>query len=201
MLDMTRSWKYAHAISYDRRSDIQGLRAIAVAVVVLFHSGLGFSGGYVGVDIFFVISGYVITGTLSREWSRTGRINFYRFYVRRFRRLIPALALVIAITYIASALLLSPFGTQTIAALTGIGALLFLVPFRGRAVLHRIPGAALFRLEILTCPGSVENGRQSDCRKQWRYSCGSHSPFSRRWMDQESPSGRRGLLKQPPNVS
>lgn len=111
-------------LSSDRRSDIQGLRAIAVAVVVLFHAGAVLPGGYVGVDIFFVISGYVITGMLSRERLATGSIDFYRFYTRRFQRLVPALALVIALTCGLSVLLLSPFGTQIPAAKTGIAALL-----------------------------------------------------------------------------
>jgi peptidoglycan/LPS O-acetylase OafA/YrhL len=106
------------------RPDVQGLRAIAVIVVVLFHAGLPVSGGFVGVDVFFVISGFVITAMLQREWRDTGRIGFGRFYLRRFRRLTPALALVVAVTVVASLLILSPFGPQQTAAKTGFGALL-----------------------------------------------------------------------------
>ena len=63
------------------RADIQGLRGIAVAFVLLFHAGIpGFKGGFVGVDIFFVLSGYLITGNLLRELKSTGRINFREFY-------------------------------------------------------------------------------------------------------------------------
>ena len=75
----------------NRRLDIQGLRAVAVLMVVAFHAGLPVPGGFVGVDVFFVISGFVITAMLMREWTSTGRIRLGRFYVRRFKRLTPAL--------------------------------------------------------------------------------------------------------------
>jgi peptidoglycan/LPS O-acetylase OafA/YrhL len=93
-----------------RRSDIQGLRALAVSLVVLYHAGVGPPGGFVGVDIFFVVSGFVITGMLSRELSRTGRISMRRFYLRRARRLLPALALMSVATLAMTATLLSPLG-------------------------------------------------------------------------------------------
>ena len=60
-------------------------------MVVAFHAGLPVPGGFVGVDVFFVISGFVITAMLMREWTSTGRIRLGRFYVRRFKRLTPAL--------------------------------------------------------------------------------------------------------------
>jgi peptidoglycan/LPS O-acetylase OafA/YrhL len=107
-----------------RRPDIQGLRAIAVLMVVAFHAGLPLPGGFVGVDLFFVISGFVITGMLLRERRATGRIRFGQFYLRRFKRLTPALALMVAVTMIISAAVLSPLGTQQTAAKTGIGAML-----------------------------------------------------------------------------
>lgn len=106
-----------------RRRDIQGLRAIAVLVVVAFHAGLPVPGGFVGVDVFFVISGYVIAAMLQREWMATGRIAFARFYVRRFKRLTPALALTVLVTMMISAFVLSPLGPQQAAARTGLGAL------------------------------------------------------------------------------
>jgi hypothetical protein len=62
-------------------------------MVVAFHAGLPVPGGFVGVDVFFVISGFVITAMLMREWSSTGSVRMARFYVRRFKRLTPALAL------------------------------------------------------------------------------------------------------------
>ena len=77
------------------RPDIQGLRAVAVLLVVFYHAGLnGLSGGYVGVDVFFVISGFVITGLLLRERGTSGRTSLIGFYGRRSKRIIPAATLV-----------------------------------------------------------------------------------------------------------
>jgi peptidoglycan/LPS O-acetylase OafA/YrhL len=81
------------------RPDVQGLRAVAVVLVVLFHAGLGgLGGGYVGVDVFFVISGFVITGVLLRERASSGGTSILAFYGRRCRRIIPAATLVILVT-------------------------------------------------------------------------------------------------------
>ncbi len=89
------------------RPDIEGLRAVAVLLVVLFHAGVpGFSGGYVGVDVFFVISGAVITGVLLRERASTGGTSVAAFYARRARRILPAATLVIVVTVMATYLLL-----------------------------------------------------------------------------------------------
>lgn len=107
-----------------RRRDIQGLRAVAVLLVVLFHAELPVPGGFVGVDVFFVISGFVITAMLVREWAQHGRIRFAHFYFRRFLRLTPALALVVAVVALASVLLQNPFGAQQTTARTGMGAML-----------------------------------------------------------------------------
>jgi peptidoglycan/LPS O-acetylase OafA/YrhL len=92
-------------------------------MVVAFHAGLPVPGGFVGVDVFFVISGFVITGMLLREWAATGRIRFARFYRRRFTRLTPALALMITVTMILTAVVISPLGPQENAAFTAIGAM------------------------------------------------------------------------------
>ena len=108
----------------NHRPDIQGLRALAVLMVVAFHAGLPVPGGFVGVDVFFVISGFVITAMLMREWSSTGSVRMARFYVRRFKRLTPALALTVTFVVIVSFLLLSPFGSQQTAVKTAIGAML-----------------------------------------------------------------------------
>jgi peptidoglycan/LPS O-acetylase OafA/YrhL len=90
------------------RADIDGLRAVAVLAVLLFHGGSGiFSGGYVGVDIFFVISGYLITTIIVREIAN-GSFSIARFYERRARRILPALAAVIVATLVAGAFLLTP---------------------------------------------------------------------------------------------
>lgn len=85
------------------RPDVQGLRAVAVMLVVLYHVGVpGLRGGFVGVDVFFVISGYVITGLLLRERLRNGSTSLRSFYARRARRILPAATLVIVGTTIAS---------------------------------------------------------------------------------------------------
>jgi peptidoglycan/LPS O-acetylase OafA/YrhL len=86
-------------------TQIQGLRALAALLVTLFHAKW-VSGGFIGVDIFYVISGFLITGLLLREIDRTGTINFTEFYARRFKRLLPTSFFVLAITAIASWLLI-----------------------------------------------------------------------------------------------
>lgn len=80
------------------RPDIQGLRAVAVILVVINHLCGWPVGGYVGVDVFFVISGYLISGQLVRQRLRTGRISFAEFYARRLRRIVPVATLVAAVT-------------------------------------------------------------------------------------------------------
>ena len=119
-----------------RRADIQGLRAISVLVVVLFHAGLPVPGGFAGVDVFFVISGFVITAMLMREHASHGTIRLGNFYGRRFRRLTPALALVVATVMVASLFIQSPLGSQWDTAVTGLGAMLLSANF----VLTRITG-------------------------------------------------------------
>jgi peptidoglycan/LPS O-acetylase OafA/YrhL len=85
------------------RPDIEGLRAIAVGLVLLFHGfGSPVTGGFVGVDIFFVISGFLITSLLLAEQQKKGRISISRFYARRVRRILPASALVVVVTVVAS---------------------------------------------------------------------------------------------------
>lgn len=91
------------------RPDIEGLRAVAVVAVVLFHAEVpGLGGGFVGVDVFFVISGFLITGLLWREVSTAGTVRLGRFYGARARRLLPASAAVGVVTAIGSAVLLAP---------------------------------------------------------------------------------------------
>lgn len=90
------------------RADIDGLRALAIAPVLLFHTGVpGFSGGYVGVDTFFVISGFVIAGGL-KEDVYAGRFSIMRFYVKRIRRIFPALLVSLVATFVAGCFLLLP---------------------------------------------------------------------------------------------
>jgi len=111
------------------RPDVQGLRAVAVLLVVLFHGGASFvSGGYVGVDVFFVISGFVITGVLLRERASSGRTSILAFYGRRCRRIIPAATLVIIVTVAVTYLFLGDLsGAQT--AVDGRWAAVFLANF------------------------------------------------------------------------
>jgi peptidoglycan/LPS O-acetylase OafA/YrhL len=91
------------------RPDIEGLRAVAVLAVVLFHAAVpGVPGGFVGVDVFFVISGFLITGMLWRELERSGRVRLGPFYGARARRLLPAGMLVLVATAVGSAVLLPP---------------------------------------------------------------------------------------------
>ncbi|MGF0117734.1 acyltransferase family protein [Promicromonospora sp. Marseille-Q5078] len=88
------------------RYEVQALRALAVLLVVLFHFWPGrVPGGYVGVDVFFVISGFLITGHLLREVESTGKVRLGRFWARRARRLLPAAYLVIAVSVVATLLL------------------------------------------------------------------------------------------------
>jgi peptidoglycan/LPS O-acetylase OafA/YrhL len=111
------------------RPDIQGLRAVAVLLVVLYHAGLkGLGGGYVGVDVFFVISGFVITGVLLRERSLGWSTSLRVFYGRRSRRIIPAATLVIVVTVLASYAVLGIVGgNQT--AIAGRWTAVFLANF------------------------------------------------------------------------
>jgi peptidoglycan/LPS O-acetylase OafA/YrhL len=91
------------------RSDIEGLRGIAVLIVVLFHGGVpGFSGGFIGVDVFFVLSGYLITGLLVKEVQKTSQIDLQQFYARRVRRLLPASALTLILTLGIGVAILAP---------------------------------------------------------------------------------------------
>ena len=91
------------------RSDIQGLRALAVGLVILAHAGFqSAAGGFVGVDVFFVVSGFLIVGLLVREAGETRRVSIVDFYARRARRVIPAATVVLVVTAVASAYVL-PF--------------------------------------------------------------------------------------------
>ncbi|MBT0773036.1 acyltransferase [Kineosporia sp. J2-2] len=106
------------------RPDIEGLRALAVLLVVLYHCGVGgFGGGFVGVDVFFVISGFLITSQLAREAATTGRVRIGRFYARRALRLLPAATLVLVCTLAAAWCWMPPVRLRAIAgdALAGAG--------------------------------------------------------------------------------
>ncbi|WP_342777687.1 acyltransferase family protein [Pseudoluteimonas lycopersici] len=92
------------------RPDVEGLRAVAIALVVAAHAGVPWlAGGFVGVDVFFVLSGYLISGLLYKEIQSSGRLGLATFYARRLQRLLPALLLTIACTIVAAIFLLAPF--------------------------------------------------------------------------------------------
>ena len=104
----------ASAKSSDRRpsafrADIEGLRGVAILLVVLFHCDIpGFLGGFVGVDVFFVLSGFLITGILVHEIQTTSGLNLVEFYARRARRLLPAFAVTLVATLLIGSFILTP---------------------------------------------------------------------------------------------
>ncbi len=114
----------------DYRPDIDGLRAIAVLAVVLFHLDIEvFSGGFVGVDVFFVISGFLISSIIAAK-AEAGRFSFRDFYLGRVRRIIPPLVATVAVTFIASAFILTPddfqrFSRSAVAALASASNIVF----------------------------------------------------------------------------
>jgi peptidoglycan/LPS O-acetylase OafA/YrhL len=98
------------------RPDIEGLRAVAIVAVLLCHAGVPFlAGGYVGVDVFFVISGFLITRLLVGELDRSGTISLRGFYARRAKRLLPLSAVLLTVVGILSMILLSPLRDTEVA--------------------------------------------------------------------------------------
>src|ERR1051325_9673142 len=98
------------------RPDLEGLRGVAILLVVLFHAGVRtLSGGFVGVDVFLVLSGYFITGMLVREMDETERIDVQRFWARRALRLLPALLFVLGVTLAIVMLVYAPIDRAPIA--------------------------------------------------------------------------------------
>lgn len=92
---------------------VDGLRAVAVLAVVFYHFGQpSFRGGFVGVDVFFVISGYLITGLIVKEIAESGRFDFSHFYARRVRRLFPAMLVTLTVSLLCALLLFSPVQIQ-----------------------------------------------------------------------------------------
>jgi peptidoglycan/LPS O-acetylase OafA/YrhL len=137
------------------RSDIDGLRGFAVFSVVAYHAGLPFfSGGFVGVDIFFVISGYLICAIIHRE-IEAGDFSFARFYARRVRRILPALFAVLLFCYVMALLILNSaemkdFSRSAVANLTGTSNIYF-----WRSINYFSPSAELKPL-MMTWSLSVE---------------------------------------------
>jgi peptidoglycan/LPS O-acetylase OafA/YrhL len=124
------------------RPDVEGLRAVAIVLVVLFHVGIPqVSGGFVGVDVFFVISGFVITGLLLRQ-SATSGIRVVGFYARRARRILPMALLVIVVSMLAIAVV-APRSEILVTASDGRWSALFLANFHFFAVTPSIPNVRL----------------------------------------------------------
>jgi peptidoglycan/LPS O-acetylase OafA/YrhL len=119
-----------HRVADDEfRPDVEGMRALAVIAVVLFHLRLGsFRGGFVGVDVFFVLSGFLITRLLLKELATTGTLSLPGFWARRARRLLPASILVLVVTLIAATVALSPLAQRTL-AIDAMAAGVFVVNF------------------------------------------------------------------------
>jgi peptidoglycan/LPS O-acetylase OafA/YrhL len=112
------------------RPDIEGLRAVAVIAVVLYHAGIpGDAGGYIGVDVFFVISGFLITGLLWREVATTNTVALGRFYGARARRLLPAAATVGIATAIGAAIVLPPLQARNV-FVDGVASALYVGNYR-----------------------------------------------------------------------
>ncbi|HEX6373824.1 MAG TPA: acyltransferase family protein [Longimicrobium sp.] len=106
----------AHTPSGGFRPDIEGLRGVAILLVIAYHAGIpAVAGGYVGVDVFFVLSGYLITGLLLGEVERRGRLDLVQFYARRARRLLPAAVLVVLATVLAAGLIYAPMEQRGLA--------------------------------------------------------------------------------------
>ena len=128
------------------RPHIDGLRAIAVLSVILFHLNPAWlPGGFFGVDIFFVISGYLISKLIVKELELTGSFSFKRFYIRRLRRLFPAMLATFALSLIAAYYLLSPqhlldFVKSAVAAL--LSCLLYTSPSPRDKRQSRMPSSA-----------------------------------------------------------
>src|SRR5262245_10373337 len=85
---------------------LDGLRALAVVAVLLYHADLTNAGGLVGVETFFVLSGFLITGLLLAEWRREGRVDLGAFWLRRARRLLPALSVMLVGTLVLASIML-----------------------------------------------------------------------------------------------
>lgn len=97
----------AYRLGY--RPDVEGLRAVAILLVVAVHAGVSLlPGGFVGVDVFYILSGYLITGLLVQESATNGHFRFANFYARRLRRLLPALLLMIAVACVVAQVVMPP---------------------------------------------------------------------------------------------
>lgn len=102
------------------RPDVQGLRGVAVFAVVVYHLGIFLPGGFLGVDVFFVISGFVIAQILLNEWDSQGAVHWGKFFARRAARLVPPLAIVVTVTIFVAVLVFTSPALQENAVATGV---------------------------------------------------------------------------------
>ena len=145
---------YANA-SHEYRADIAGLRAVAVLPILLFHAGLGaLGGGFVGVDVFFVISGFLITRIIVRDLG-SDRFSIMEFYRRRVARIFPALALVLTATLIAGAALMLPREARDL-GMSSVAAAAFVSNFHFMLTTDYFGGAAEYKPLLHTWSLAVE---------------------------------------------
>lgn len=151
------------------RPEIDGLGAIAVLLVILFHAGFRVPGGYVGVDVFFVISGYLITRLLLHR-AAGSRLSLTLFWAGRIRRIVPTLAVVLAASLIPALLLLTPSELEEFAKSVGASALM------GANIFFWRSGGYFERPRAICCTfGRSASKSSSTCFIRslcWRYSSG-----------------------------
>ena len=122
------SWEAEHGTTF--RPDVEGLRSVAVLLVLVYHAKFGIvSGGFIGVDVFFVLSGYLITALLLRELATTGTVSLANFWARRARRLLPASGVVLLATLVAGRCMLDGLSQGELAR-DAIAACLFVANIR-----------------------------------------------------------------------
>ena len=168
------------------RPDVEGLRAVAVLLVVFYHADVPrVTGGFIGVDVFFVISGFVITGLLLRERQRTGHTSILNFYPRRVRRILPAATLVILVVVAASYLLLGYVSGDLIAH-DGRWAAVFLSNFHFEAV-----GTNYFTAKLP--PSPLQNFWSLSVEEQFYVVYPSLFLVMARWKGRLSPQAKMAI--------
>src|ERR1700712_3445004 len=134
MVGVTRSRRASRSRAAEFRGDVEGLRGLAVLAVVLYHAGVGVvPGGYVGGDVFFVLSGYLITGLVLRDLNRSDGFSFVSFYARRARRILPAATVVLIATVLCSVAWLAPLQARSVSK-DSLASALFVSNYRFAAV-------------------------------------------------------------------
>jgi peptidoglycan/LPS O-acetylase OafA/YrhL len=173
------------------RPDVEGLRAVAVLLVVLYHAAVpGLTGGYVGVDVFFVISGFVITGLLLRERSRTNHTSILDFYARRCRRILPAATLVLLVAVFSSYVVLGVVSGNSTAD-DGRWAAVFLANFHFESIGTNYRS----RSSSTSCTRRCSwwwRGYEGDCPSEGAWRCVSASSL---WLRTACRSSRQPRIR------